>query len=62
MPHNSIQEVAAYIGPMCLELRKLAASANLVVLAYVLEIASLEATKAEVETLNKKARKIRKRA
>jgi len=61
MPHNSIQEVASYIGPMCLELRKLAVSANLIVLAYVLEIASLEATKVEADTPKQKNRKTRKR-
>lgn len=59
MPQSSVIEVASYIGPICLELKKLAGSANLVMLAYLLEMASLEA--AIAETKNVKKQRLRRR-
>lgn len=39
-----------YIGPVCLELRKLALNANLTMLAFLLGMAAMEATQRPIET------------
>jgi hypothetical protein len=44
---NGPKDVAAYIGPICSEMRKLALSADLTFLAYLLEMSMLEASKVE---------------
>lgn len=43
-------KTSEYIGPVCLELRKLALSANLTMLAFLLGMAALEATQKPIET------------
>lgn len=47
---NGPKDVAAYIGPICSEMRKLALSADLPFLAYLLEMSMLEAAKTESQT------------
>ncbi|WP_152540035.1 hypothetical protein [Afipia sp. P52-10] len=47
---NGPNDVAAYIGPICAEMRKLAVNADLAFLAYLLEMSALEAAKIESQT------------
>lgn len=47
MPTRS-QQTAAFIAPMCLEMRQMALKARLFELAFVLDIASLEASLQEL--------------
>lgn len=44
---NAPKDVAAYIGHICSEMRKLAISADLPFLAYLLEMSVLEAAEAQ---------------
>ena len=43
------QDVAAYIGPMCLQLCRMARAAEFPGLAYILELAALKASLREAE-------------
>jgi len=49
---NSPFAVAAHIGPACLEMKRLAEKANLTLLAHLLDMASLQASKDQITTLS----------
>jgi hypothetical protein len=51
MPRSKAK-TASYIGPACLDLRNQALEANLPLLAHLLEMATLEALRVEVEHTN----------
>ncbi|MGO4715068.1 hypothetical protein [Bradyrhizobium sp. 2TAF24] len=48
---NSPFAVAAHIGPACLEMKRLAEKANLTLLAHILDMASLQASKDQLTAL-----------
>ncbi|MEW6640196.1 MAG: hypothetical protein AB1586_06795 [Pseudomonadota bacterium] len=49
---NSPFAVAAHIGPACLEMKRLAEKANLTLLAHILDMASLQASKDQLAALS----------
>lgn len=61
MVHQTAQ-VAAYIGQMCFELHEMALSTGqLGLLAYLLELASLEGANAQLRLLNEESQKSKTR-
>ncbi|MBR1219866.1 hypothetical protein JQ557_17795 [Bradyrhizobium sp. U87765 SZCCT0131] len=48
---NSPFAVAAHIGPACLEMKRLAEKANLTLLAHILDMASLQASKDQLAAM-----------
>lgn len=48
---NSPFAVAAHIGPACLEMKRLAEKANLTLLAHILDMASLQASKDQLAAI-----------
>ena len=56
---KSREEVAASLGPLCMQLRTVAAEAKLETLAFLLEMASLEASRLHLQMLQTKTRRRR---
>jgi hypothetical protein len=56
---KSPEDVAAYIGPQCMQLRTMATDAKLETLAYLLEMASLEASRLHLDMLQTKTKQMR---